>query len=308
VQDDDASPSRGLRSSPAGRAVGAALVVLALVAMVAVAATGSTSSGSDRSTTPADSVLDTVFSLVLVLFVVGFVFVVFALVRWREHEWTAPKRRNDIRALVGFVVVAFALALLLRDRDWRLPFSGGGTPLDRGEGSLPPPALQAGDDPGYDFDVAWLPVGVVIALAAIGVAAFVLSARRKRSSRVASALAADLATALDLTVDDLRAEADPRRAVIAAYARLERVLAAHGEPRRPADTPEEHLSRVLAHLAVDRRAIRRLEDLFLRAKFSQHAVDAEMKEQAIAALVDVRDDLRVGTEQEEMRETAEASA
>ncbi len=80
--------------------------------------------------------------------------------------------------------------------------------------------------------------------------------------------------------------------MIAAYARLERVLGAHGEPRQDADTPEEHLARVLGHLDVDGRAVRRLVDLFVRAKFSQHEVDAGMKDEAIAALEHVRDELR----------------
>ena len=38
----------------------------------------------------------------------------------------------------------------------------------------------------------------------------------------------DSADVLDETLDDLRAETDPRRAVIAAYARMERALAAFG--------------------------------------------------------------------------------
>jgi len=70
------------------------------------------------------------------------------------------------------------------------------------------------------------------------------------------------------------------------------VLAAHGEPRRESDTPEEHLARVLGRLDVDRRATRRLVDLFVRAEFSPHVVDAAMKDEAIDALVRVRDELR----------------
>ena len=37
---------------------------------------------------------------------------------------------------------------------------------------------------------------------------------------------------LDETLDDLRNEADPRKAVIAAYARMEKILAGHGLGRR----------------------------------------------------------------------------
>ena len=57
-----------------------------------------------------------------------------------------------------------------------------------------------------------------------------------------------LADVLDETLDDLRAEADPRRAVIAAYARMERALAAYGLPRSPAEAPDEYLQRILADL------------------------------------------------------------
>ncbi len=96
---------------------------------------------------------------------------------------------------------------------------------------------------------------------------------------------------MDESLDDLRAEPDPRRAVIAAYARLERVLAAHGLPRKTSEAPLEYLGRMLGGLSVSPPAARRLTDLFERAKFSQHAVAAEMKEEAIDALETVRDDL-----------------
>ena len=59
-----------------------------------------------------------------------------------------------------------------------------------------------------------------------------------------------LADVLDETLDDLRAERDPRRAVIAAYARMERALAAYGFPRDAAEAPDEYLERILADLEV----------------------------------------------------------
>jgi len=96
---------------------------------------------------------------------------------------------------------------------------------------------------------------------------------------------------VDESLDDLRAEPDPRRAVIAAYARLERVLAGYRLPRRPAEAPLEYLARMLDDLSVRPEAARRLTNLFERAKFSQHAVGPEMKDEAIDALETVRDDL-----------------
>jgi len=217
---------------------------------------------------------------------------VFSLARWREHEWTAPRGRNDIRAIAMLLAFGFALALYVRERGWHLTFDPRQTPLDRGEGGAAPPGFDAGPDPGYQFQFAWLPVVAALVLAALAVAALVLANRRANPSSANAELAAELALTLDLSLDDLRAETDPRRAVIAAYARLERVLAAHGEPRQDADTPDEHLARVLGHLDVDRRAVRRLVDLFVQAKFSQHDVDAPMKDEAIGALEQVRDELR----------------
>ena len=120
-------------------------------------------------------------------------------------------------------------------------------------------------------------------------------ARKRARGELHTELAAAVAQAVDESLDDLRAEPDPRRAVIAAYARLERVLAAHGVPRKPAEAPMEYLGRMLAELSVSDRAARALTDLFERAKFSQHAVGAEMKDEAIDALQTVRNDLLAAT-------------
>jgi hypothetical protein len=282
---------RPVRSSRVARVGGPVLLVLALVAIVSVAARGSTSSGSGTSSPPGDTLLDSIFSLLLLLAVAWVAISLFSVVRWREHEFSAPKRRNDIRAIATLLAFGFALALYVRERGWHLAFSPQQTPLDRSEGSAAPPGFDAGH-PGYQFQFAWLPVVAALVLAALAVAALVLANRRANPSSANAELAAELALTLDLSLDDLRAETDPRRAVIAAYARLERVLAAHGEPRQDADTPDEHLARVLGHLDVDRRAVRRLVDLFVQAKFSQHDVDAPMKDEAIGALEQVRDELR----------------
>ena len=101
-------------------------------------------------------------------------------------------------------------------------------------------------------------------------------------------LSDELAALLDDTLDDLRAEPDPRRAVIAAYARTERALGAYGFPRRSFEAPLEYLDRIAAPLhevqPSARRLVFELTHLFERAKFSSHAIDAEMKDDAIATL------------------------
>ena len=134
----------------------------------------------------------------------------------------------------------------------------------------------------------------MLALVAVALAAWYLSyrARRSRLEPMSDVLLPALADVLEETLDDLRAEADPRRAVIAAYARMERALAAYGLPRSPAEAPDEYLRRIFADLEVSRRATSRLTALFSWAKFSSHDVAPEMKQEAIEALEAVRGELR----------------
>ncbi len=93
------------------------------------------------------------------------------------------------------------------------------------------------------------------------------------------------------SLDDLRAEKDPRRAVIRTYARMERTFAAYGAPRWEAEAPQEYVGRVLDRLGVSSSSVRRITDLYSRAKFSPHEIDAGMKDEAIDALVGLRAEL-----------------
>jgi hypothetical protein len=100
-----------------------------------------------------------------------------------------------------------------------------------------------------------------------------------------------LARAVQTTIDDLRREPDPRRAVIAAYAHMEGALASHGLARRGAETPFEYLARILRKLSVRDGAVQSLTRLFEYAKFSPHEIGEDMREEAISALEAVREDL-----------------
>jgi hypothetical protein len=73
---------------------------------------------------------------------------------------------------------------------------------------------------------------------------------------------------------------------------MERTLTLHGLARHRAETPTEYLVRILRSLDVRESAVRSLTELFEYAKFSPHEIDAAMKEQAIDALLAVRDDLQ----------------
>jgi hypothetical protein len=279
-----------------------ALVVLALVGVVAIAATGSTSTGTNRVRSPSDTLLDTILSLGLVAPLLGAVLLVYGLSQRKAiSEEVASGRYRRTSLVVLFVFVSIFVVAVRRFSKREL------APDDSELGDLVfPPGqrpIPEAPDPGaatYEPTFAWVPIGVMVGLVAAGVMAYFVAQRRAtRAARDEEALAEQLVVVLDETLDDLRAESDPRRAVIAAYARLERVLAAYGAARRRAETPDEYLARVLGELAVDAEAVRRLTDLFSWAKFSQHAVDIAMKGEAIDALEHVRDELREAAAQEE---------
>ena len=92
-----------------------------------------------------------------------------------------------------------------------------------------------------------------------------------------TALRRRVASELTALSGDLDAVADPRKAVIACYVRMERTFARAGAARRPDESPLELLARVLAELDVPEADVRRLTGLFTEARFSRHPVTDEMR-------------------------------
>ena len=95
--------------------------------------------------------------------------------------------------------------------------------------------------------------------------------------------------AVEVSLAALRAERDPRRAVIAAYAAMERMLAAAGLGRVGSEAPIEYLRRVLAASFGSNAEVATITDLFQVAKFSHHDVDEQMRAAAIDALQAIRE-------------------
>jgi Domain of unknown function (DUF4129) len=274
-----------------------ALVVLGLVAVVALAATGSTPSGDDSTRPPSESLLDAFFTLGLIAVAIGGVLLVYGLMQRKAIAREMASGRHRRTSVAGFLVffAIFTGFTYWRLSEWRRPEPGEEADQELAfPGESPIPTLPPEAETSYDPSVSWLPVVVVAILVLSAVLAYVVAERRaNRGRRSGEDLAEQLAVVLDETLDDLRAEADPRRAIIAAYARLERVLAANGIARRASETADEYLARVLSNLELDSGAVERLTALFERAKFSQHDVDTAMKEEAIGALEQVRDELRL---------------
>jgi hypothetical protein len=300
---DTSAPGQRRRLGPA---LVALAVVLALLALVAVAAGGDTATGTAGTRRPSHLLIDTLVSLYLVLMAGGAVLFLYLMLLRKDsaYERARLRRRGRFHGVVVFALFAGAIALALRVAEGRRD-DGDTAPQSPLDPAPPPTAPDSGQ--GYEPEFAALPVVIVVAL--IGVAGVaLLAAARARRKALEPLRPAGLFEALDdvlgESLDDLRAERDPRRAVVAAYARLERTLAAYGLPRSAAEAPEEYLARILAELEVSHRSIGRLTALFERAKFSQHEVDNRMKDEAIDALETARRELGEARE----RELAERAA
>lgn len=297
--------------------IGLGALVL-LLAAVAIASTGSVPAGAGGTRRPADRFADVLISLYLLLMIVGLGMWVYLLAIRRDVVAEAianRKQRNPWLSFLSFVLGFGLLALFVRwlsvDENLRQRIAA-----QIGRSQAPTNRTNGAPDR-YEPEFATWPVVVVLVLVAIAVVAWYIAyrARRRRLAPLSEHLGPALVDILDETVDDLRAEPDPRKAVIAAYARMERAFAAYGLPRNPAEAPDEYLGRILTDLEVSRRATSRLTALFAWAKFSGHDVAPEMKEEAIAALEAVRAELRAAEilaetrrleMQRELRERAES--
>jgi len=275
----------------------APLAVVAAAALVAAASRAHGGFHGGAGPGPTRGLFSQLFTLVLILMVVG-VFAWGYLLIVRRDLVELPdrsRRKQNVLILLGIVLGFAAFAVIAKRLGYHgihLPFLHHHAPQ-----GLPHPTTGHGKKP--------VPIppahGHLSWIAALGATAFLLAAAAavafasrttaqpdKERRRGAEALT----LALDESLADLRAEPDPRRAIIAAYAHMERALAAAGLPRRAAEAPLEFLERALVELDATAASARRLTDLFRLAKFSDHPVDESAKEDAIAALEAIRDELR----------------
>jgi hypothetical protein len=275
------------------RLIPLALLVTALLAVVAVAAHGRPlGKGSGRNSGLPVSFWSWVFTtLVIILLFLVVVGLVTVFMFRRERTGGMSYNRRTLRSLLTLIGVAVFVWILGRHVDLQKLLHPNSNTGHRSGGSG---ANLHGKHVAKPEHVVfrWEELVVVVLVLALGLLA--LRARKElgQGSRPRAFAPEALASALDESLDDLRTDPDLRRAIIAAYARMERALGAAGIPRDPAEAPFEYLERALLGLDTSAAAVHRLTDLFEWARFSQHEPEPAMRDEAVDALVAVRDELR----------------
>jgi MYXO-CTERM domain-containing protein len=205
-----------------------------------------------------------------------------------EARDPALKRRRRARWAIFTVSLAGIWVLIARGVI-HLPAQFAG--LGGGGSSSRPGRVAVHGGSGAPSHTDWtIAIVLWLAMAALAVIA-VRRYRRARAAREAGTLpnlVPDVGGGVDYA--RLRAIGDPRAAVVATYAQMERTLAERSLGRDPAEGPGEYLTRIVGGLRRSRQAAGRLTRLYERAKFSPHAVDASMRDDAVDSLRAVDDD------------------
>jgi hypothetical protein len=290
-RDDSAE---GGRRRPVALVAAPVLIVL-LLAVVAVVSAGSRSGAGTHGHGPGRSFYDYLFSSLMIAWGLFGLLLLYLFLRERQVK-RKERKAWEFRGLrlIVFLLGFFVLGLIFH------------TPLQRlrERFAFNPPAKKPGGGPGKltsphtsqvrQIEFRWAPLIATVMIGLIVLAVWVATVRRRRAleALLARTIEEALAQVMDDALDDIRAERDPRKAIIAAYARMEKLLAGFGRARAPSEAPFEYLARVLLELRVSRHPVEALTELFERAKFSVHALGGEDKSRAIEALESVRDELR----------------
>jgi hypothetical protein len=269
--------------------VGAGLVfLLAVVAAATHAGFGHKGGNGVASHTLVSYAVTSFLILIVVLLPVAIYFKVMEI---KEQPTPLSGKRRTVRGLVG-IAAAMVFAYFFH-KVWphihplratpphiKLPPQAG-----KGHSKLGHAAKPAG--PTFEWPALW--VALAFLFAASSFAVYRLRKRQPLSELAALGLEEDVAATIGDAIDDLEREPDARKAVIAAYARMEAVLGRHGLQRRLSETPIEYLRRVLSDVTTHGEAVSRLTALFEHAKFSTHEIGMAEKQGAIQSLREIRE-------------------
>lgn len=208
------------------------------------------------------------------------------------REVAIPRRAKALALLIPLLMGAVLVAAAIEGSRARTPIKPGGNIVPRAGRSPKPGHFSSYTPP------TWiLPTVIGIILLGGGALLLVMGYRRRLGADAEPApdfgATAALNEAVEASLDDLRGEPDPRRAVIAAYRRMETTLADAGLPRRSWEAPREYSGRAHNYLELSARPLETLTALFERARFGIGQFGEPLREQAISALSALREELRI---------------
>jgi hypothetical protein len=279
----------------APRLVSGGLILFALLAVVSLATQAGFGHRSQASASP--GYLSWAFSTFVVVWVLAIPALIWALYQQGAQAVTQRKPFQNI-VIRRFISVALFCgliggALYLKERvHWRKSDSNAVNTASRAVGADKATPRNVAE-PTFKWPVA-VAFGGILIIASVPLTRTYLTERRRRQERAAQQTVGQreqLAESIEVLVDDLLDEPDPRRAVIAAYARMETLFAGAGVTRHENETPREYLRRLVVRMTGHAEAVERLTMLFERAKFGSTDVTSLMKRTAIAMLRQIREDL-----------------
>jgi MFS family permease len=202
-----------------------------------------------------------------------------------DHEFDATERKRARRRAIVLGLLVFVLVTVVAPQLFPYRRPGDGSSL---LGNLRP-GEQGREQPGGSGVDAWV-VGIGFVLGLLAAAGITVSVRRRPRRVTTPPSATALPDAVAASIEDVLAEPDPRRAVVAAYVTMESTLRERGIPRESWETPFEFLDRVFAQVG-DHGSARHLTELYELARFGHHPIGEDLRAEALHDLTTLRDEL-----------------
>lgn len=202
--------------------------------------------------------------------------------------WTAGKTAAIV--LLALAIFCIATVPLLTQDEASTP-----TPAARpSTGATQPRATGRGRAAG-SLDLGWLLVPVAVTLAVAAPVAVLI--RRRRARRDEAAHRDDesaLAQAVTASIAALESDRDPRRAILRAYAQMERAFDRVEIVRARDETASEFLVRTTRRLPLSAPAAAALTGRFEEVRYSTHEITEADRQDALASLRVVERELAEG--------------
>lgn len=261
-----------------------AIVLVGWIALVIVGA-GQSADGDDWIALPDLSGL--LVAVVGVMALLGLLFLIY--IRPSARSAAGPRQKQSLRTLIYAAVIFVALAVSFGPQEALeeepLPEEDTAQSAEREDFG----SVTDTEDGSSDINI--------VAVVVIGTLAAAMLLRSWLLAAPTSAAVDELPdespdvflrSAIDDATRRLQLGTDPRSGVLAAYDGLERALAARGQPREPTETPTEHMARVLVDVPTIAEPAVELGRLYELARFSDHPISEDDRQQAVEQLAAAR--------------------